>query len=60
MQSEQVNKAQWLTLALLIVQCSALFSWSYCKLNSRVPSVAVKTEKENRDRKKLDAEEQLT
>lgn len=33
-----------LTFALLMVQCRALFSWSYNRLKSRVPRVAVKTE----------------
>lgn len=37
------------TLALLMVQCSALFSWSYSKLNSKVPNVAAKTGKEERN-----------
>ncbi|TNN67367.1 hypothetical protein EYF80_022474 [Liparis tanakae] len=31
---------------------SALFSWSYCKLNSKVPNVAVKREREGEQREK--------
>lgn len=54
---QSLSRVGSLTLALLMVQCSALFSWSYSKLKSKVPSVAVKdgTDKETNIRRSTKA-----